>query len=110
MVARDWPNRMLEFLLKGFSPGWWAYVSNFADKQLHLDSISVGAYSQNYTVEGLIDLISHDPFSINVQNIDWKDRDTVQKSIERGQAILKAWDQQLDDLLFIDSGSGFDIY
>jgi hypothetical protein len=110
MVARDWPNRMLEFLLKLFSPGWWAYVSNFADKQLHLDSISVGAYSQNYTVEGLIDLISHDPFSINVQNIDWKDRDAVQKSIERGQAILKAWDQQLDDLLFIDSGSGFDIY
>jgi len=101
---------MLEFLLKVLSPSWWAYVSNFADRQLLLDTISVGAYSSNYTVEGLIDLVSQDPFSINVQNIDWKDRDSVQRAIERGQAILKAYDQQLDDLIFLDAGSGYDIY
>lgn len=106
MTARGWPNRMLEFLLKVISPGWWAYVSNFADKQLELDA-SLGCLSGDYSVQGLIHTISHDPFAIDVQNIDWKDRDAVKSSVERGSRILKAYDIQMDDLMFAGDPSSF---
>jgi hypothetical protein len=101
MTARGWPNRMLEFLLKAFGPGIWAYILNFQDQKARLDD-ALGAVSSDYSYEGLVHTILNDPFAINVQNINWQSREQVRATIDRGHAIVKAFDQQLEDLMFIN--------
>jgi len=103
MTARGWPNRMLEFLLKIFGPGWWIYVSNFSEKRDALNQ-ELRAFDKKVSegqtpLDKLILAISSDPYSVNVQNIDWKDREMVKKQIEYGKAITQRVQAQYDDLI-----------
>lgn len=103
MVGRGWPNRMLEFLLKIFSPGVYAYFYGFIEQQMQLDE-ALGAVSKDYSVAGLKHTVANAPFNIDISNIDWKDRQAVKENIDRAQAIVKAFDAQMDDLRFDDRG------
>jgi len=104
LVGKGWPNRLLEYLLKIFSPGVWAYYFNFVEQQIALDS-ALGAVSGDYSWQGLQELVANTPFNIDISNIDWKDRLAVKESIERGSAIVKAHEQQLLDMDFDNSGN-----
>lgn len=103
LVGKGWPNRLIEYLLKIVSPGVWAYYFNFVEQQIALDS-ALGAVSGDYSMQGLQKLVSSPPFNIDISNIDWKDRTLVKETIERANDIVKAFDQQLADLSFSDTG------
>ncbi|QDB74992.1 MAG: RNA-dependent RNA polymerase [Neofusicoccum parvum mitovirus 1] len=106
LVSQGWPNRMLEFLLKIFSPGVFAYFYNFIEQQMSLDE-ALGAVSKDYSMAGLKHTVANTPFNIDVSNIDWKDRTAVKENIERARAICKAFEVQMNDLNFSENG---DIY
>ena len=62
---------------------------------------ALGAVSKDFTVSGLQYAVQNAPFNIDFSNIDWKDRTAVKENIDRANAIVKAFEQQLADLEFI---------
>jgi len=103
MTTHGWPNRILEFLLKLVGPGVWSYFLNFVEQQRTLDN-ALGAVSKDFSVSGLQHAVQNAPFNIDISNIDWKDRTAVKENIDRANDIVKAFDQQLDDLRFDERG------
>jgi hypothetical protein len=66
-VSRTWPNRMLEFCLKGISPGMWAYLWEFISQRLELES---GLQSSGSGSWSNIHDLAKSSKAINVSSID----------------------------------------
>lgn len=100
-VGKDLLIRILEFLLKMFSPGVWVYFYSFVEQQQLLDNC-LGAVSNDYSMTGLKHTIANPPFSINISNIDWWDRKAVKDTVTRGEDIIKNFERGIDDIIFRD--------
>jgi hypothetical protein len=99
-VGRSWPNRMLEFCLKGISPGFWAYLYEFIQQRLDLEA-ELAKPSGSGSWSNIQDLVK-DNKAINVSTIDWRKKEEVRESIERAKNIVKYYEESQQDLFQVD--------
>jgi len=101
-VSRTWPNRMLEFCLKGISPGMWAYLWEFISQRLDLDA-ALASKPGSGSWSNIHDLAKTNK-AINVSSIDWRKKDEVKESVERAKMIVANYERSRDELSLDDQG------
>nr|UIW13840.1 MAG: RNA-dependent RNA polymerase [Rhizoctonia solani mitovirus 67] len=102
-VGRSWPNRMLEFCLKVFSPGPWAYFLEFIQTKLDLEQAVPSANSGSWS--NIQDLAKGSP-AINIVDIDWRKKDQIREAIERAKVIVNTYEESQKDVFYMGDNPG----